>query len=360
MCVIIVKNPDIELPYNKLSNALQVNDDGYGISIIDRGKLETIRGVHGDKVDVDKVYKAIDELKSYPMFLHMRFRTSGGYDERACHPFDVFTKADDGVDIKFMHNGVMSKFEVNNSPYPDSYFFVQKIVRPLMSKLVKAHDGDYDAVLEDDLFAEILREYSNGANRFVTYSESGKFLITNKKDGIEFDGWWASNNHYFHGRSYNNNNRGYYSSYQGQSGIPFMEAPGTTTTSGTSGQKTQQSESNSSTNVTTLTGSALTPLPKTPSSTSDGAAGYASSEDGKAVGEVIRNTRTSAIPPNIVPPISRETFVELTGLTSLHEAACLDWESLEEMVTQFPELATVLLADLLYELYLRNPSGRTN
>ena len=50
----------------------------------------------------------------------------------------------------------------------------------------------------------------------------------------------------------------------------------------------------------------------------------------------------------------RQTFCQITGIDHLREMTRFDPEDINELVNFYPEVVTVLLQDLLFELYLRD------
>jgi hypothetical protein len=59
------------------------------------------------------------------------------------------------------------------------------------------------------------------------------------------------------------------------------------------------------------------------------------------------------------PPSERYSFVELASLTNLEDVCLLTVEEIEEMVLQIPQAASVLILDLLHELYTtKRPAQR--
>lgn len=341
MCVIIVKDPGVELPYDKLESACWVNSDGYGISVIDRGKIETKKVFDPKGNDPAAVAKLLEESKDLKTILHLRFRTAGEKAEEACHPFHILTKEQDDLDMLLMHNGTMRTFEKKGSVEPDSYHFVQEIVRPLATRFGAAMTNE--EIIEDPLFQRILSDYAGLSNKLVIYDNNGKVLIINKDQGKQYEGWWASNEYSFN-RSHRGNGFGPTTSsgvwaegYQGATSSPYR--PATTGASNTSG-----------------TGASSPRV--LPASGSNTDAGKSSSvvclptKEGREVAGVIKANTVTPASSVIHPPAKRETFVEITGLNNLSEAAVLEEDDIKDLVKELPDVATLLIMDLLYQLYL--------
>jgi len=90
MCVIIVRNPGIEIDPEKISSACEVNPHGFGVSIVDRGKLETIKYFNEKGNDAKELLTILDQEKDNLVFAHLRFSTKGAKNQDNCHPFRIF------------------------------------------------------------------------------------------------------------------------------------------------------------------------------------------------------------------------------------------------------------------------------
>jgi predicted glutamine amidotransferase len=358
MCVIIAREPGIVFPYEKFVSACHVNSDGYGLSVIDRGKIEMIKEMPqgGNTKAIDAIYKRMnEEAKDQKVFLHLRFRTAGKVNDEACHPFNTLTTDEDGFHIQFMHNGTLYDFDDKASDLPDSYHFNMRIVRPLMQR-IKAFATTDDQILQDDLARSILTKYAGANSKFVLFDQNGNEMIINRKDGYEEEGWWASNKYSFdrtHREPANYKAYGYYGDYDEDGYNTGYRYP--------SGWKAPENTSGGRANAST-NGGTTTPFLPTNGNASAAKADVAAAlkealaDDGKQVGGGIKNANMASrhVQPDIIPPTRRETFVELTELGSLAEVGCLEQDDIQQIVENYPELATVLIMDLIYELYLIN------
>jgi hypothetical protein len=52
-----------------------------------------------------------------------------------------------------------------------------------------------------------------------------------------------------------------------------------------------------------------------------------------------------------IPPAKRISFLELSGINNLEDVCLMDVEEISDLVNELPEAATLLIMDLLYELY---------
>lgn len=336
MCVIICRDPGIEIPHDKLESASIVNPDGYGISIIDRGKLETIKEAVPNKAAT--IIKRLEDAKDHKVFLHLRFKTHGDINLDNCHPFTVY--ADDTRTINMMHNGVISDFSSGyNGKFSDTFHFNESILKPIVSKLLPYHLAHNTSVLDDETLLAIVEKYCGYSNKVVLYDNNDSFMIANRSRGVEFDGWWASNDYSFNERH---------------------RTPTTTYyKGGTHGGRSSGVYSFPNDDLPWQNDPNYTP-PTVTSSTKKDAKASAKTASSSAVSAIVSTASTTAkyVNPTIVPPQMRDTFIEMIGISKLEQLTVMEQEDIEEIVTEFPEAATVLIMDLLYELYIKDKNAK--
>jgi len=192
MCVIIAREPKVDIEFDKIEAGCRSNEDGWGMAVADRGRLVVER--HYDKKgnDPEKVIKALEDAKDQKVYLHLRKATHGKLNTSMCHPFEVLTNKSHGTQIGLMHNGVMSEFSDTKNEFSDTAMFVNLIVKPLLERTLKT-TGSHEGLLKDRLIKEILQKYAGSYNYFVLVDKFGNELIINRSGGKDFDGWWTSN-----------------------------------------------------------------------------------------------------------------------------------------------------------------------
>lgn len=327
MCVIIAREPKVLIPHEKLTSAAHVNPDGFGFSIIDRGKIETIHMCETNGNNAADIIKAFDDAKDHRCYMHLRYTTAGKTNIDNCHPFQSFKG--DGYEVQFMHNGTLGTFKQTASDYSDTYHFNEQIIKPTL----KAFYGLYgDNVLANPTFKRILSEFKGGSV-FTLYDSNGKELILG--EGKKFEGWWASNDY-----SFNRYHREPASSY-GSQGYRSKYYQGYYT----GGENDEYGD--------------YSPTDPLPASCSAVAAPTNSeptvSEESKKVGLAIKYLKaTGNNNITLTPPENRITFRELAGLGSLTDVCVLSEDELFEIVAQKPLAATALLMDLIHELWSRH------
>lgn len=196
MCVIIDRQPGIEIPFEKLVLACDINKHGYGFAIPDRGRLEIFKSTKQPN-DPDEVAKLLDKYKKQRVYLHLRHATVGSVNPDNQHPFVALEQKRKPV-MAFMHNGTL--YGPYSPPYQDqttsdTKLFCEKLVRPLAYKTFKACGPKN--VLQDQFFQWLICK-ETGANSVLLFFDAfGNTLRINESKGHKFDGWWASNSYSF-------------------------------------------------------------------------------------------------------------------------------------------------------------------
>lgn len=333
MCVIICREPGIEIPHDMLESAAIVNPDGYGISVIDRGKLETIKEATPNKAAT--IIKRLEDAKEQQVFLHLRFKTHGEINVDNCHPFDVHT--DNENVIQMMHNGVLGDFSSGyNAKMSDTYHFNEQILKPLVKKLIPYHDTQNSSVLDDDTLLAVVEKYCGYGSKIVLYDNKDNFMIANRKGGVEYKGWWASNNYSFDRKHRTPTTTTYYGGYVGgrASGVYSFEDK--------DDELPWQNDPN------------YKPPTVTKGKEKADKAAKADVQRGPASVVNISQTTAKHVNPTIVPPQMRDTFIEMVGVNKLEQLTCMEQEDILEIVNEYPEAAVILIMDLFYELYMKS------
>lgn len=306
MCVIIHRPAALEIPFNKLKVACQKNNDGFGISVFDRGKLEIRRVWEPKGNDPELLAKMLEEAKDHEVFVHLRLRSVGNISIDNVHPFLFIDE--DNRQYALMHNGTMQDYN-RGKGRTDSEVFAQEIVKPLVN------NWKNDNPLLDEDFKRLVRNFAGVGtyNKIVVMNNLGSSVIVNKDAGCEvIPGVWASNAHSFED----------YASYSYGKGGSSSTVPFRSTTQST-GTTKGHGGGNDATKATT--------------------AGTAKPEEKPVL---------KAVPAEDIKAKPRDLFIDKAGLNSLEEAAVIFTEhDIRELVENYPDDAVSLILDLLDEIY---------
>jgi hypothetical protein len=197
MCLIIQRDPNFEIPYEKFESAIKVNPDGYGLAFADGGRLVTLRDP--STPDPEVLYRHINEdLIDKKLMLHLRFTTAGETNLRNAHPFPILEKKVDGIDLRMAHNGTLFSYKSKAAKWEsDTRAFVRLYVRPLFKRMAKAvspeellKDGFIKELLEDKLTTNSVLTFIDGEGSTLICNETGN-------GGKKESGWYFSNSYSF-------------------------------------------------------------------------------------------------------------------------------------------------------------------
>jgi len=197
MCLIIQRDANKEIPYQKLALAIENNPDGFGLSVPEgSGKLYTMRSK--DMPDAEELWNLLHkDLKGEKLMLHLRYTTAGATNLRNAHPFPILTMKEDGVDLRMAHNGTLSKYTNQRGDESDTRRFTRMYVRPLFKRLTKAYS--LQEVMDDDFTQYLLDDQLSAASVLSFIDGNGNTMVVNAKGngGFEEDGIYYSNKYSF-------------------------------------------------------------------------------------------------------------------------------------------------------------------
>ncbi len=388
MCVIIAKNPGVDVPFDKIKNACRTNTDGFGMMVLKDGKFEVRRTFEENGNDPEKIARLLEPYKDQKAYLHLRFRTSGAKALESCHPFKIMDKDMDGADLFLMHNGTISEYDKGMNGMPDSYHYGIEVVKPLYDAWENRYDG---SPLDDKLFQYYISlTLKTGWSRVLLLDHTGAEFIINKDKGKDFAWGWASNDSYFNepvvstynrrgsfrGEPWDEYSPEEWSAYLGhdaddedEAGVESSRSPrvgsSNSTTAGNSGKRGSECKVEKKVVQISNPGAASTPgLPAVCTPTS-------------VRGELAKDGIISSDPLNDDPPdwgdlpkvlerkVTKETprprFLKAAGFrdTELKELCSLSETDFELIRDQYPDACVMLIMDLL-ELVYDMPVGRVD
>jgi predicted glutamine amidotransferase len=330
MCLILVRDPGVQLPFENVKHAVLNNPHGWGYIIPDRGKLEIRRHFDPKGTNPDDVYKVLDSNLEQRVFLHLRYCTAGDRSKLNVHPFPALSQRKDGMQVWVMHNGTVQEFKSGNKDsYSDTYHFTNKVINPLL-KRVMAYTGK-KAVLKDPFVAEVIERFANNWSKWTLIDNYGNFMCAGS-DWVEKEGYLLSNEYSFK---------------------PSYREPVKSTAVSTynHGYPTYNARNhNRQPDVEDAVWEDCT-VPGYPFRGDTTATAHSISEAKKNDDRQspLDNATTVLEAPKSLNLESRLTFLELLGMKSLDELGEITEDQLHELVTEYPEVICVLIQDLLLE-----------
>jgi hypothetical protein len=309
MCLILVRDPKVELDFEDIKHAVINNPDGWGYVIPDRGKLEVRRFFDPKGTDPEEVAHVLEDAIDHKVFLHLRFCTAGERSKENVHPFPALQQRKHGMQVWVMHNGTVSEYKNTKTNLSDTYHFTEQLITPLLQR-VMAFTGK-KACIKDPLVEAVIDKFS-GWSKFVLIDSYGNHQIIG--NGVQRPGYWMSNDYSFR-PSYRKTDVATTTTYYGSNwGGAFND------------NKPDKAES-----VVDVEYEEVADTTENPSITP--ASGQASSTEA---------------PFNLE---ERVKFRELLGFKNLKELCTLSEPEILDLVNEFPEVMTVLIQDLLLALY---------
>jgi hypothetical protein len=183
MCLLVTQQFDSpKISRDWIEDFATFNPDGIGAMYVQDGQL----------VIKKQLFKSVDELVTFfednidgrDCAFHFRMKTHGNIDLENCHPYQVCSMEEDGLDMWMMHNGILhtgNKADVTKS---DTWHYIRDYIRPLIK-------FNPDVVFEP-FFADIIGEHI-GSNRFVFMDNTGRIAVVNEDQGVYWGGRWMSN-----------------------------------------------------------------------------------------------------------------------------------------------------------------------
>lgn len=323
MCVIIVKQPNVVIPQEKIVAACITNPDGWGFSYHNEQSktLNTFHGYNPKGNDPDEIIEYMDKYKDHVQFIHLRYKTKGKTNIENCHPFTVLKTTN--TDIQFMHNGTLSGFGTES--LSDSGDFVNKILSPLTKSYVNTFG--LEKGLEEESYNKIIEEFCGHVSSFVLYDNLGRVAFYGAKGfSHDNDTWWSSNNYSFNKAHRTPTKTTYYPPYSSPSNSneyrPPLENP-----------KKEETPKEKDKKALSIEGEAL----------------------GLHLSEAKKKKLEWAKRPDVGV---RPTFFDLTKCSSFDELMTMTPEEVMDMVYELPEITAILILDLLENIYERENKER--
>lgn len=172
MCIIVHRKPGHTIPLDLLKECQRENHDGWGIMTCVDGRVQTINGL-----DLESFLKAYalysDDVE---LAIHFRWKTHGAIDLKNTHPYKIFSLDDnDPKDLWVMHNGIISISQQGNYDMSDTWHWIQRVCRPLLSRVPD--------LMEDERLKSIL-ENTVDSSRLLFLDSDGKYTYIHEGNWV--------------------------------------------------------------------------------------------------------------------------------------------------------------------------------
>jgi hypothetical protein len=112
-------------------------------------------------------------------------RTHGEINLDNCHPYEVLNRAEHGIDLWLMHNGILSTGNKANPKMSDTWHYIADYLRPMLA-------GNPDFAFHP-AFEALISDHIGSSNKFVLMDNEGRQVVINESAGVYWGGLWLSN-----------------------------------------------------------------------------------------------------------------------------------------------------------------------
>lgn len=330
MCLILVRDPNVQLDFEHIKHAALNNPHGWGYIIPDRGHLEIRRFFNAKGTDPEEVYNVLDENIDKRLFLHLRYATAGSRDKNNVHPFPVLQKRKHGMQAWLMHNGTLNDFSSHKSRMSDTYHFTEEVVRPLLERSMALRGKT--KCINDPFVNKIIEKYS-GWSKFLLVDNYGNYQTIG--GGTQKEGYWVSNDYSFQ-KSYREE-KTESKSYSYPSTCSSKHAPTSYPPIDTEYEDIYRNRVKSGDPFRTTTDSSTKQVPS-----------YIETSPG--VFEAKKDNNDAWPPEEPLELAEKTKFYELLGLNSLLDLRSFSESDLLDLINEYPDVMAVCVRDLIVEL----------
>ena len=195
MCLIAYSPLSTFIPPEYLDSAFRTNSHGFGLMFPENGKVKVIKGMY----PIDQIKHLYKRYKNENIALHFRMATAGTKGPMNCHPFQLLSLEEDGMDLYLMHNGTFFEYRDGPNGESDTAMFAKHLAYRMRNEGFSLNKPECVQELEDNA----------SWNKLLFMNGWGDVTIINEKSGDKDKGCWYS---------YAVKNRfNYYSSYSNSS-----------------------------------------------------------------------------------------------------------------------------------------------
>jgi len=184
MCLLITQKANAP----KLSDAWlkdfhASNADGVGVMYAQKNKLVIQKTIPKNAGDFIQFYR--EHIEGRGCAWHLRMRTHGDIDLLNCHPYEVLNKAQHGMDLWLMHNGVLSTGNKANPKFSDTWHYINNYLKPMLA-------GNPEFAFHP-AFKALIGDHIGKTNKFVLMDNKGRQAVVNQDAGVYWGNLWLSN-----------------------------------------------------------------------------------------------------------------------------------------------------------------------
>lgn len=194
MCLITLNTPETTFTSAWLLDFYRHNPDGLGVMYAKNEEIIVEKCVPKNEKQVLTFYKA--HIAGREAVVHWRMRTHGKTDLANAHPYEVLSKAEHGLDLWMVHNGVLQGVKSDRKQMSDTWHFIRDTLKPLLAVNVD--------LLRSPVFIALLEARIGSSNKLVFLDNLGRMTVINAAAFHDFSGARLSNTYAWSSHSQHN------------------------------------------------------------------------------------------------------------------------------------------------------------
>lgn len=184
MCLLLTQSKSSPILSDAwLADFYSFNGDGVGVMFAHHGELIIKKIIPNTAQEFIDFYR--ENISGRDCAFHLRMRTHGDIDLLNCHPYEILNKAQHGLDLWLMHNGVLSTGNKADVSKSDTWHYIQNYLKPMLS-------GNPDFAFHPS-FKALIEDHIGSSNKFVIMDNEGRQTVINEGSGVYWGGLWLSN-----------------------------------------------------------------------------------------------------------------------------------------------------------------------
>jgi hypothetical protein len=184
MCLLVTQSKSSPVLSDAwLTDFYDFNSDGVGVMFANNGDLVIKKIIPKNAEEFIQFYRA--DIQGRDCAFHLRMRTHGEIDLLNCHPYEVLNRAEHGIDLWLMHNGILSTGNKANIKMSDTWHYINDYLKPMLA-------GNPDFAFHP-AFKALVADHIGGSNKFVLMDNEGRQVVINQEEGVYWGGLWLSN-----------------------------------------------------------------------------------------------------------------------------------------------------------------------
>jgi hypothetical protein len=184
MCLLLTQSKSSPILSDAwLSDFYSYNQDGVGVMFAHHGELIIKKIIPNTAQEFIDFYR--ENISGRDCAFHLRMRTHGDIDLLNCHPYEILNRAEHGMDLWLMHNGVLSTGNRADITKSDTWHYIQDYLKPMLA-------GNPDFAFHPS-FKALIEDHIGGSNKFVIMDNEGRQTVINQSSGVYWGGLWLSN-----------------------------------------------------------------------------------------------------------------------------------------------------------------------